>query len=172
MVLNQADNVRQKFLILRFCFDWFKNRQRFQLLFHLCRRNLFFLYGDDRDIQANGSSFSFVRGDSVDVTAMKFRISLDQIKSDTCTFLIAGRWKYLSGRCRRVRHIPSRNTSHESAGTLHFTDCLIYQQSTDVSAYWREYSQHPLYRCYRTKIRPEQPGFRTFRPPLLAGRKT
>ena len=33
-------------------------------------------------------------------------------------------------------------------------------------------SQHPLYRCYRTKIRPEQPGFRTFRPPLLAGRKT
>ena len=93
MVLNQADNVRQKFLILRFCFDWFKNRQRFQLLFHLCRRNLFFLYGDDRDIQANGSSFSFVRGDSVDVTAMKFRISLDQIKSDTCTFLIAGMWR-------------------------------------------------------------------------------
>ena len=89
MVLNQADNVRQKFLILRFCFDWFKNRQRFQLLFHLCCRNLFFLYGDDRDIQANGSSFSFVRGDSVDVTAMKFRISLDQIKSDTCTFLIS-----------------------------------------------------------------------------------
>ena len=93
MILNQADNVRQKFLILRFCFDWFKNRQRFQLLFHLCRRNLFFLYGDDRDIQANGSSFSFVRGDSVDVTAMKFRISLDQIKSDTCTFLIAGMWR-------------------------------------------------------------------------------
>ena len=93
MVLNQADNVRQKFLILRFCFDWFKNRQRFQLLFHLCRRNLFFLYGDDRDIQANGSSFSFVRGDSVNVTAMKFRISLDQLKSDTRTFLIAGMWR-------------------------------------------------------------------------------
>lgn len=105
MVLNQADNVRQKFLILRFCFDWFKNRQRFQLLFHLCRRNLFFLYGDDRDIQANGSSFSFVRGDSVDVTAMKFRISLDQIKSDTCTFLIAGMWRLEKSAGRYMEYL-------------------------------------------------------------------
>lgn len=105
MILNQADNVRQKFLILRFCFDWFKNRQRFQLLFHLCCRNLFFLYGDDRDIQANGSSFSFVRGDSVDVTAMKFRISLDQIKSDTCTFLIAGMWRLEKSAGRYMEYL-------------------------------------------------------------------
>ena len=70
VIFNQTDNVRQKFLILRFCFDRFKYGERFQLFFGCYDWYFVFLYSNDRNAQPDGSSLSFFGGDSIDRTAV------------------------------------------------------------------------------------------------------
>lgn len=90
MIFNQANYIRQELLVLRFRFNRFEYRQRFQSLLLLCRGDFLFLHCYDGNIQSDGSPFSFFGGDAGDVSAVQFCVSFYQIKPDTRTFLIAG----------------------------------------------------------------------------------
>ena len=70
VIFNQTGNVRQIFLILRFCFDLFKYGERFLMFFGFYVLYFVFLYSNYLNAQPDGSSLSFFGGDSIDRTAV------------------------------------------------------------------------------------------------------
>ena len=117
MVFNQANYIRQEFLVLRFRFNRFEYGQRFQPLLLLCHGDFLFLHCYDGNIQSDGSPFSFFGGDASDVSAVQFCVSFYQIKPDTRTFLIAGVGG-LEKTLEDVRNVPRR----DSRSCVRYTD--------------------------------------------------